>query len=218
MAGKYLEGVGPALKKHLAKVFGGKRISGMLARANASSFGRILDTTRKHFQRLGVSDYFGEVGEEYYGQLWRTMLNLDDAYTNVPVLDEQGNQVMDEAGNPVYERKNLLFTGEFNGDILGGMALSMGFMGGAKYGISGMGYTYMKHQVNKADRIALEIFTPEKWESIREFIDNATNEDMGHVAEGIVGDKSLTKKERDAAMTYMERSLNLRGFNLGALV
>lgn len=213
MFGAHLDGVVPAL----AKTFGGKRISGMLARANASSYGQILSTTRKQFERLGVSDYFGEVSEEYYGQLWRTMLNLDDAYTNVPVYDEQGNQVLDEQGNPVYERKNLLFTGQFHGDIWGGMALSMGLMGAGKYTISGIAYGNLKHQVNVADRMAAEIFTPERWEPIREIIDNTTNDDMGALAESMVNDPNLSDEERAAVMGYMERSLNLRGLNLGAM-
>lgn len=213
MFGAHLDGVVPAL----AKTFGGKRISGMLARANASSYGKILATTRKQFQRLGVSDYFGEVGEEYYGQLWRTMLNLDDAYTNVPVLDKNGNQVLDAEGNPVYERKNLLFTGQFNGDIWGGMALSMGLMGAGKYTISGIAYGNMKHQVNKADKRAAEIFTPERWEPIRELIDNTANDDIGALAESMVIDQNLSDYERSAVMEYMERSLNLRGHNLGAM-
>lgn len=213
MFGTHLDGVVPSL----AKTFGGKRISGMLARANASGYGQILATTRKQFERLGVSDYFGEVSEEYYGQLWRSMLNLDDAYTNVPVLDKDGNQVLDADGNPVYERKNLLFTGQFHGDIWGGMALSMGLMGAGKYSISGIAYGNMKHQVNKADKRAAEIFTPDRWEPIRELIDNTTNEDIGVLAENMVNDQNLSDNERSAVMEYMERSLNLRGLNLGAM-
>ena len=59
MFGTHLDGLMPAL----AKTFGGKRISGLLARTNATGFGKILSTTRKQFERLGISDYFGEVGE-----------------------------------------------------------------------------------------------------------------------------------------------------------
>lgn len=197
MFGAHLDGVVPAL----AKTFGGKRISGMLARANASSYGQILNTTREHFQRLGVSDYFGEVSEEHYGQLWRTMLNLDDAYQQ----------------NPDGTKTNLLFTGQFHGDIWGGMALSMGLIGAGKYSISGIAYGSMKHQVNKADKKASEIFTPERWEPIRELIDNTTNEDMGTLAENMANDQGLSDNERSVAMEYMERSLNLRGLNLGAM-
>lgn len=197
MFGTHLDGFIPTL----AKTFGGKRISGMLARANASSFGQILSTTRKQFESLGVSDYLGEVSEEYYGQLWRTMLNLDDAYQQ----------------NPDGTRTNLLFTGQFHGDIWGGMALSMGLMGAGKYSISGIAYGNMKHQVNKADKKAAEIFTPNRWEPLRELIDNTTNEDIGVLAENMVNDQNLSDDERSAVMGYMESSLNLRGLNLGAM-
>ena len=190
MFGTHLEGIMPAL----AKTFGGKRISGMLARANASSFGQVLGTTRKHFQRMGVSDYFGEVSEEYYGQLWRTMLNLDDAKNG--------------------SGENLLLDGQFHGDIWGGMALSMGMMGVGKYTMASAVYAEKKHQVSKADRLASEIFTPEKWEPLRDIIDNTTNADMGDLAEQVITDAELTDKEREAALDYMERSLNFRGYNL----
>ena len=190
MFGTHLEGIMPAL----AKTFGGKRISGMLARANASSFGQVLGTTRKHFQRMGVSDYFGEVSEEYYGQLWRTMLNLDDAKNG--------------------SGENLLLDGQFHGDIWGGMALSMGMMGIGKYTMASAVYAEKKHQVSKADRLASEVFTPEKWEPLRDIIDNTTNTDMGDLAEQVITDTELTDKEREAALDYMERSLNFRGYNL----
>lgn len=213
MFGSHIDGLTPML----AKTFGGKRISGMLARANASGFGQILNTTRKQFQHLGVSDYIGEVAEEYYGQLWRTMLNLDDAYTDVPIFDEQGNPMIDEHGNPVTGRKNLLFTGQFHGDIWGGMALSMGLMGAGKYTLTGVGYANMKREVNKVDRMASQVLGHDEWEVLRETIDNTTNEDMGALAENVINDSSLSEEERAAIMVYMERSLNLRGLNLATL-
>lgn len=189
MFGTHLEGIMPAL----AKTFGGKRISGMLARANASSFGQILGTTRKHFQRMGVSDYFGEVSEEYYGQLWRTMLNLDDAKNG--------------------SGENLFLDGQFHGDIWGGMALSMGLLGSGKYTMATVSYAKMKHEVNKADRVASEILTPEVWEPMRHMIDNTHNDNMGELAEHIVN-SNYTQAEREAAMNYMELSLYMRGNNL----
>lgn len=213
MFGSHIDGLTPML----AKTFGGKRISGMLARANASGFGQILNTTRKQFQHLGVSDYIGEVAEEYYGQLWRTMLNLDDAYTDVPIFDEQGNPMIDEHGNPVTGRKNLLFTGQFHGGIWGGMALSMGLMGAGKYTLTGVGYANMKREVNKVDRMASQVLGHDEWEVLRETIDNTTNEDMGALAENVINDSSLSEEERAAIMVYMERSLNLRGLNLATL-
>lgn len=202
MFGTHLEGV-LSLKTvgKLADTFGAKRLSGILTKASNSELAGIAGTMQKHLNRLGVSDYFGEVGEEYYGQLWRTMLNLDDAYKQ----------------NPDGSRTNLFLDGQFHGDIWGGMALSMGLMGAGKYSISAAAYGSMKHRVNKTDTRASEIFTPEVWNGWRERIDGTTNDKIGEMAEAIVADPTLTDEQRTAAMNYMEASLNLRGFNLASV-
>lgn len=186
----------------LAGVIGAKRLSGVLSHANASALGNITDGTRRIFEKMGVSDYLGEVSEEYYGQLWRTMLNLDDAYQQ----------------NPDGTRTNLFATKQFHGDIWGGMALSMGLMGAGKTTMSAAGYLSMKHDVNKADARASELLTPDVWEPLRSTIDMATNDNVGDVAEVIVNDKELTNEEKAAVLNYMERSLYLRGANLAELV
>ena len=186
----------------LANVIGAKRLGGVLAKADAGALGGISDGTRRIFQQMGVSDYLGEVSEEYYGQLWRTMLNLDDAYRQ----------------NPDGTRTNLFATGQFHGDIWGGMALSMGLMSAGKTTMSAANYLSMKHDVNKADARASELLTPEVWEPLRSTIDMATNDNVGDVAEVIVNDRDMTDEEKAAVMNYMERSLYLRGVNLAELV
>ena len=202
MFGTHLEGV-LSLKTvgKLADTFGAKRLSGILTKASNSELAGIAGTMQKHLNQLGVSDYFGEVGEEYYGQLWRTMLNLDDAYKQ----------------NPDGSRTNLFLDGQFHGDIWGGMALSMGLLGAGKYSISAAAYGSMKHRVNKTDARASEIFTPEVWDGWRERIDGTTNDKIGEMSEAIVADPTLTDEQRTAAMNYMEVSLNLRGFNLASV-
>ena len=185
----------------LANVIGAKRIGAVLSKADAGTLSGIMGQTHQLFNKMGVSDYFGEVTEEYYGQMWRTMLNLDDAYQQ----------------NPDGSRTNLLATGQFHGDIWGGMALSMGLMGAGKHTLSGAQYVSMKHGVNKADAHATELLGKEVWEPLRATIDLTTNDDIGSVAEGIVNDKDFTYDERAAILTYMERSLMMRGFNLGTL-
>ena len=214
MFGAHIGGLAPAL----GKTFGGKRISGVLARAGASSYGKMLGTTRRQFERIGVSDYLGEVAEEYYGQMWRTMLNLDDAYTHVPVIGKDGKPVVGTDGNPLYEKKNLLKTGQFHGDIWGGMALSMGLMGGAKYSRPAIAYGVMRHRVNKADKVGASIFGPDRWAIIKEGIDNTTNDGMGPYAESLLSDSEMTAPQIAAAMSYMESTLNFRGTNLGSLI
>lgn len=185
----------------LANVVGAKRIGAVLSKADAGALNGIMGQTHQLFNKMGVSDYFGEVTEEYYGQLWRTMLNLDDAYQQ----------------NPDGTRTNLLATGQFHGDIWGGMALSMGLMGAGKATLSGAQYASMKHGVNKADARATELLGKEIWEPLRTTIDLTTNDDIGSVADGIVNDKNFSDDERAAILTYMERSLMMRGFNLSTL-
>ena len=185
----------------LANVVGAKRLGAVLSKADAGALGGIMGQTHQLFNKMGVSDYFGEVTEEYYGQMWRTMLNLDDAYQQ----------------NPDGTRTNLLATGKFHGDIWGGMALSMGLMGAGKYTLSAVHYTSMKHSVNKADAHATELLGKEVWEPLRTSLDLTTNEDMGAMAEAIVNDKEFTDDERAAVLTYMERSMMMRGYNLGTL-
>lgn len=185
----------------LANVVGAKRLGAVLSKADAGALSGIMGQTHQLFNKMGVSDYFGEVTEEYYGQMWRTMLNLDDAYQQ----------------NPDGTRTNLFATGQFHGDVWGGMALSMGLMGAGKHTLSAAHYTSMKHSVNKADAHATELLGKEVWEPLRTSLDLTTNEDMGAMAEAIVNDKDFTDEERAAVLTYMERSMMMRGYNLGTL-
>ena len=185
----------------LADVIGAKKIGKVLAKASASELGGIMGKTNELFNQMGVSDYFGEVSEEYYGQLWRTMLNLDDAYQQ----------------NADGTRTNLFNTGQFHGDIWGGMALSMGMMGAGKTSVTAINYASMKHGVNKADARASEILGKDTWEQMKETIDLTTNEEIGDIAVGIVNDKDLSNEGKAAALDYLECSMKFRGFNLATV-
>lgn len=185
----------------LANIIGAKRLSGVLAKADAGALNGIMGQTHQMFNKMGVSDYVGEVSEEYYGQLWRTMLNLDDAYQQ----------------NPDGTRTNLFATGQFHGDIWGGMALSMGLIGAGKQTLSAANYASMKHGINKADTKVNELLGKEVWEPLKATLDLTTNENYGEVAELIINDKDFTTEEKAAVLNYMERSLNLRGFNLASI-
>ena len=185
----------------LANVIGAKRIGTVLAKADAGALSGIMGQTQALFNKMGVSDYVGEVSEEYYGQLWRTMLNLDDAYQQ----------------NPDGSRTNLFLTGQFHGDIWGGMALSMGLMGAGKHTLTAVDYMSAKHGVNKADTKAKELLGAEIWEPMKSTIDLTTNDNIDKIADNIIKDSDFTNEEKAAVMDYMERSLYMRGFNLATM-
>lgn len=185
----------------LANVVGAKRLSNVLAKADAQALDGIMGQTHKMFNKMGVGDYVGEVAEEYYGQLWRTMLNLDDAY----IQNQDGT------------RTNLFATKDFHGDILGGMALSMGLMGAGKHAFNAAQYVSMKHRVNKSDARVGELLGKDIWEPLKATLDMTTNENFGGVAEAIVNDKDFTNKEKAAVLDYMERLMIMRGYNLASV-
>ena len=190
----------------VSKAFGARNLTAAILRSTRPGAGTVMSKTTEFLNRAGINGYLGEVGEEYYGQLWRTMLNLDSA------KDAQGN--------------NLFGSGEFHGDIWGGMALSIGLTGGGtmavnyagkgiERGLNAARYKHLMHQLGKSDMRASEMFTPEIWEGMRLVIDSSDNADMGNLAAQVVADTEMTDKQKEAVMDYMERSMIVRGHNLG---
>ena len=200
MLGGHFAGIERVIGDKLSKVFSPKWLTSVLSTGKMQSVKNLYGGVGKVFEQMGISDYFGEVGEEYAGQLLRTAFNLDDAYTE----DADGNRV------------NLLFTEDFNKDILVGMALSMGVMGAAKGGLTAAGYAKYNHDVNKADARCGEVFGQQEWQGIKNTIDNTTNEDMGALFNAIANDDTMNEREKMAAADYISKSMTLRGFNLSA--
>ena len=202
MFGTHLDNLkGRKIAGKIADYFGAKKLGALLSGATKNGFTRVLDTTSKYLEKAGVNGLMGEVAEEYYGQLWRTALNLDSAYQQ----------------NPDGTRTNLFRVGQFHGDIWGGMGMTMGLMRSAQLTYAGVNYANMSHQVNKADKRASATLTPEVWTPLKDIIDNTTNDDFGKLADSIAADKSLKKEDKAAVMDYMGRSMALRGFNLGLM-
>ena len=193
----------------ITKTFGARNLTAALLRSTRPGAGTVLSKTSEFLGKLGVNGYFGEVAEEYYGQLWRTMFRLDSS------KDSDGN--------------NLLKSGEFHADIWGGMGMSLGLTGGVTMGVNyagkgvgkavdGVRYVHHKHQLDKSDARASEVFTPEIWDGMRLVIDASDNVDMCDIASQVMSDSNLSEEQRAAVMEYMERSMIMRGHNLGEFV
>lgn len=193
----------------VTKAFGARNLTAAILRSTRPGAGTVMSKTAEFLNRAGINGYLGEVGEEYYGQLWRTMLNLDSA------KDAQGN--------------NLFGSGEFHGDIWGGMALSIGLTGGGtmavnyagegvERGLNAARYKHLMHQLGKSDVRASEMLTPEVWEGMRLVIDASDNADMGNLAAQVMADTEMTDEQKTAVMDYMERTMIVRGHNLGEYV
>lgn len=193
----------------VGKFFGARNLTAAVLRATRENAGTVLSKTNKFLARAGVKGYFGEVGEEYYGQLWRTMLNLDSA------KDPEGN--------------NLLGSGQFHGDIWGGMALSIGMTSvgavagsygvqGAQKGVSSAVYLHHKKNMQRSAKRASTVFGADEWENLQLLIDSQDNDGMGAFAESVMADPDMTQQQKDAAMDYMEKAMTFRGYNLGEML
>ncbi len=190
----------------IAKAFGARNLTAAVLRNTREGANTVISKAANFLKRTGVNGYFGEVGEEYYGQLWRTVLGLDSAH------DENG--------------MNLFKSGQFHEDIWGGMALSIGLTGGGavaissgmKYGGKAVDYYMIRNTVNRTDRMAGTALGQEAWDPMRLVIDATDNANIGELAQQVWNDPSMTEQQKAAVLDYMEASMVMRGHNLREFV
>ena len=193
----------------VTKVFGARNLTAAILRSTREGAGTVLSKTSSFLEKAGINGYFGEVGEEYYGQLWRSMFNLESSRNG--------------------SGRNNFMDGQFHGDIWGGMAVSIGMTGvgvtgvqsvthGGKKIIKSAQYLKYRHDVNKAEAKASAMFTQDEWDGIRVAVDLTDNFNIGDFAEQVFTDQRMSEGQKEAVMDYMEASLKYRGHNLGEML
>ena len=106
-------------------------------------------------------------------------------------------------------------------DIIGGMAISVGSMyamGAGSRPVKGVynraQYYRFRNKVNVAD-IDAQNLMGDNWADIKDKIDNATNEQMGSVLDGILRQRDTMSKEQiNAAVNYGVNLMKMRGYNI----
>ena len=184
--GVHLEGlpIGKTIAKGLDKI-GLSKITAALNRAGTSQYAQL---GTKVMNRVGVNGYINEVVEEEANIALNSMLVGD-------------NKMSD------------LFDGRTQADIWGGMLFSAGAMEAAPKFAGAVDYYRTKKNVKDADTVAGYRMTQEKWEPLRDQIDNATNEEMADVVNGIIQNPDLNNQEKKAALNYAGNLIKFRGFN-----
>lgn len=193
----------------MARVFGARRLAAGILRTTREGAGTVLSNVNKFLKQAGVNGYLSEVGEEYYGQGWRTLLNLESAYTDVD-----------------GERKNLISDSEWHADLWGGIGLTIGLTGAASVSVAYPArgaynmsvYLKHKHNVRKADKKASKVFSPEQWEPIKEYIDASDNGNVSAIVGQAFKDNYLTAEQKEAITNYTWNLLIFRGYNLGEML
>ena len=138
------------------------------------------------------------------------------------VLEEEIGLPVDVAiGDMTWEQA---LSKKTQGDIVGGMLLSLGAMhavgltaqGAGKVAYTAQYYRY-KNRADKADKIASFRMTADKWQPLKEQIDGTTSEDMNDLWLRIVDDGGLSVQEKRAAYDYINALTLMRGYNMGML-
>lgn len=173
-----------SLTKGLDKI-GASRVSNVLLAAKNSDLYKGASTVMRQF---GLNGYLPEVLEEEANLVLNSLL--------------VGDNSLSELYNP---RTQL--------DIFGGMLLTVGTMQAIPGTIATAGYVKNQYQLNRADRRASDVFG-EEWTTMKEALDNATNEKVAGVVSENLRDNVNQNK---ALLDYYKRMMIMRGYNIGTV-
>lgn len=209
------EGVANSTIENYTEMLGEHMHLGKFASSGLSKIG--LGDVSNWFTKVGKTDFMQGVSK----------------YMNVAGFNGYPQEVMEEeVGIPLHaifdggNQFSDLLDGRQQLDIVGGMLFSMAGMGAGSLALNaggkvahkaGMAIQYQQdqHNLNNADKVASFRLTDEKWQPLKEKIDDTTNEDFGKVMSGILSDKNLAPQEKSAVWDYAQRMLIMRGHNMG---
>ena len=153
---------------------------------------------KQYYKLLETGGYNGLLGEgleEYEGNFY-------------DVLTGHGAEAWDELKDPKTHIDIWLGVGTMS--VMFG-ALPMVIQGRQTYG-----YFKYKHQVDAAERQAMSTFREQDtWDSVKDKIDNTSNENMTAAIVDIMrSSKTLTKEEKNAALAYARALNKQRAYNI----
>ena len=189
MFGEFIPGVGGVVKKGLEKI-GLSKLSGAMTNIGNKEwykqYSRLLESS-------GYNGLPGEALEEYEGSLF-------DALTG------HAGDAWDDMTN-LQNHVDIWLGCATMGALLGSVPMMMQGHHTAQY------YRY-KHKTDKADNLASFRMTAERWEPLRDEIDNTDNSKMADVVTGIINNPDLHVEEKKAALNYVRNLTMMRGYNI----
>ena len=183
---------------------GGKALSGV-AKKTLSKIG------------LGkISDMLTGIGNKAWYKSYTNLLSKG-GYNGIPgeALEEYEGMFFDAITGHADEAVQDFTDPKQQVDIWLGCATMGAFMGAVPMGLHIQGYYRYKHGMDRADRAADFRLTPEKWQPLKEQIDQTDNGNMsGLVVDNILDNKNLEPQEKEAVMDYVRNLTKFRGFNI----
>ena len=183
---------------------GGKALSGV-AKKTLSKIG------------LGkISDMLTGIGNKAWYKSYTNLLSKG-GYNGIPgeALEEYEGMFFDAITGHADEAVQDFTDPKQQVDIWLGCATMGALMGAVPMGLHIQGYYRYKHGMDRADRAADFRLTPEKWQPLKEQIDQTDNGNMsGLVVDNILDNKNLEPQEKEAVMDYVRNLTKFRGFNI----
>lgn len=182
--------------------------------------GKVLSgAAKKALSKIGlgrISDMLTSIGNKAWYKNYTTLLEKG-GYNGIPgeALEEYEGMFFDAITGHADEAVRDFTDPKQQVDIWLGCAAMGALMGAVPMGLHTQGYYRYKHSMNRADRTADFRLTPQKWQPLKEQIDQTDNGNMtGFVVDNILNNKSLEPQEKEAAMNYVRNLTKFRGFNI----
>ena len=182
--------------------------------------GKVLSGAAKNaLSKIGlgrISNMLTSIGNKAWYKNYTNLLSKG-GYNGIPgeALEEYEGMFFDAITGHADEAVRDFTDPKQQVDIWLGCAAMGALMGAAPMGMHTQGYYRYKHGMNRADRTADFRLTPQKWQPLKEQIDQTDNGNMaGFVVDKILNNKSLEPQEKEAAMNYVRNLTKFRGFNI----
>lgn len=182
--------------------------------------GKVLSAAgKKALSKIGlgrISNMLTSIGNKAWYKNYTNLLSKG-GYNGIPgeALEEYEGMFFDAITGHADEAVRDFTDPKQQVDIWLGCAAMGALMGAVPMGLHIQGYYRYKHGINRADRTADFRLTPQKWQPLKEQIDQTDNGNMaGFVVDKILNNKSLEPQEKEAAMNYVRNLTKFRGFNI----
>ena len=182
--------------------------------------GKVLSAaSKKALSKIGlgkISDMLTSIGNKAWYKNYTNLLSKG-GYNGIPgeALEEYEGMFFDALTGHADEAVQDFTDPRQQVDIWLGCATMGALMGAIPMGLHIQGYYRYKHGMDRADKAADFSLTPDKWQPLKEQIDQTDNSNMsGFVVDNILNNKNLDPQEKEAAMDYVRNLTKFRGFNI----
>lgn len=199
----------------------------MIGENQSEMFGEFIPggvgLVKKGLEKIGlskISNALTQIGKKEWYKQYSNLLKAS-GWNGLPGegIEEYEGMLFDAMTGNASETWQQLKDPKTHVDIWLGVATMGAFLGAlptaAQVHHTAQYYRY-KHAANSSDKVASYRMTQEKWEPIRDMIDQTDNAHMADAVMNIVNNDDLHPQEKSAALNYVRNLTKMRGYNIAS--